>query len=67
MRSVSPSKTLVCAHLTKTVARDHGIKRDGDAIVITGLSKKDSAKAQSGRDRPICPVALPDPRWVASP
>jgi hypothetical protein len=49
------------------MARDHGIKRDGDAIVITGLSKKDSAKAQSGRDRPICPVALPDPRWVASP
>jgi hypothetical protein len=49
------------------MARDHGIKRDGDAIVITGLSKKDSAKAPGRRDRPICPVALPDARWVASP
>src|SRR6516162_3232884 len=50
-KRVTVESCLVCAHLTKTMAGDHGIKPDGDAIVIASPSKTIRQRRQAGAIR----------------
>jgi hypothetical protein len=59
---------LIVAQHTKVITGDHGLKHDGDAIVIwlqlPSETASDGGLRASGI-QPKCPVALPDPHWVA--
>jgi succinyl-CoA synthetase beta subunit len=64
---------LVVAQHTKTMATDHGLNRDGDAIVMQpGASETASRRILSGGCRVAahvigakCPIALSVTQWVA--
>ena len=58
---------LIVAQHTKTIAGDHGLKHDGDAIVIGSFVRdRSGGSLGAGAIQPNCPVALSDPPWVAS-
>jgi hypothetical protein len=62
---------LVVAKHTKTMATDHGLNRDGDAIVMPLLVASETASGVSARRvavhaiRAKCPIALSVTQWVA--
>ena len=62
---------LVAAQHSKAMVRYHGLNRDGDAIVMGGRASLQTAAGgrrvalHAGRSK--CPVALPEPPWLALP
>jgi hypothetical protein len=59
---------MIVAQHTKTITGDHGLKRDGDAIVVRLRLPSETASGGGLRAsgiQPKCLVALPDRAWVA--